>query len=511
MDDPSALPHLLGRPRGALAADACGHLGCGAAGAGQPTVVALFNVAMVGHVNPTFALVQELVARGCRVHYFLPPGEDIRAAAQASGAAVEGYLADEPADFKLEGCGDFGGCIEPEDQYAVWPLASTLVSGEHVISRCRELGVQLCLFDPMAPHGLLAARALGVPGLSLVTYPGLGSVAEMLQDEARLERWRALRRPLALEARERFGVDLGGELLSRLQWLSEDGNLVTTSEDLVVPLPPPGEAPWADEVRERFSFTAVGCLANSSAPHVVSAPAPKAAGRRCQNGLGSDFPAAELAAAAARGARIVYAAMGTMALSVRWAEDIGGSSGGNLPPGTTGKAFCQHVWRALFAAMRELGEGYHCVCVVGQQPDALDFLEADGEGQEPEVPENVTLRDCVQQVQLLSGHAHVFISHAGFNSLQESLVAGVPLVAVPQAVDQPANARKIKASGWGLAFFQPMTSVTPQALAASLREVAAEEGSYRAAVLAARQQLCEGQARAAEQLLALAGSGRGRR
>jgi len=471
----------------------------------------MFNVDMIGHVNPTFALVQALVARGCRVHYFLPPNGDVRAAARASGAAVEGYLADDPADFALEDCGDFSDCTQPGDQYAIWPLASTLASGEHLISRCRALGVQLCLFDPMAPHGLLVAKVLGVPSVSLVTYPGLGSLAGLLQDEGMLLRRRDLRWPLVREVQERFGIDLRGELLSRVQWLADDGNLVTTSEGLVEPLPPPGAARWADEVRENFSFTAVGCLASSSAPHVTSAPAPSAAGPRLQSRFGSDFPAAELAAAAARGAKVVYAALGTMALSARWQLDLGSFSSGNVPAGTTGKAFCQHVWRALFAAMRELGEGYHCVCVVGQQPDALDFLEADGEGQEPEVPENVTLRDCVQQVQLLSGHAHVFISHAGFNSLQESLVAGVPLVAVPQAVDQPANARKIKASGWGLAFFQPMTSVTPQALAASLREVAAEEGSYRAAVLAARQQLCEGQARAAEQLLALAGSGRGRR
>jgi len=469
----------------------------------------MFNVDMIGHVNPTFALVQALVARGCRVHYFLPPGEDIRAAARESGAVVEGYLADEPADFSLEACGDFGDCLEPDDHLSIWPLASTLASGEHILARCRELGVQLCLFDPMAPHGLLAAKALGVPGISLVTYPGLGSIAGLLQDEERLERWRKLRRPLAREVKERFGVDLDSELLSRLQWLSEDGNLVTTSELLLAPLPPPGEAPWADEVREHFTFTTVGCLSTDTAPHVASAPAPKAAGPCCQNHLSSDFPTAELAAAAARGARVVYAALGTMALSARWAQDLGGSSGGNLPPGTTGKAFCQHVWRALFAAMRELGDGYHCVVSVGQQADALDFLESGG-GEPEGVPGNVTLRASVQQLQMLGGHAHAFLSHAGFNSLQESLVAGVPLVAVPQAVDQPANARTVEASGWGRAFLQPMHSVCPRALAAALREVAAEDGPYRAAVTAARQRLCGGEARAAEHLLAVAGQGDGR-
>lgn len=38
------------------------------------------------------------------------------------------------------------------------------------------------------------------------------------------------------------------------------------------------------------------------------------------------------------------------------AIDLGRASGGNLPLGTTGKQYCQHVWKALLEAMEELGE-----------------------------------------------------------------------------------------------------------------------------------------------------------
>ena len=69
-----------------------------------PTI-AIFNVAMIGHVNPTFALVQELCKRGCKVSYFLPPVAPIRAAAMESGAVVEGYLPEDPSDFVMEKCG----------------------------------------------------------------------------------------------------------------------------------------------------------------------------------------------------------------------------------------------------------------------------------------------------------------------------------------------------------------------------------------------------------------------
>jgi len=129
-------------------------------------VVAIFNVAMIGHVNPTFALVQELLKRGCRVHYFLPPNSDIRSAAKESGAVVEGYLANDPQDLVLEECGlkDQDLSIAPDEkalwERAVWPLASTLLTGEHIISRCKALGVQVVLYDPMAPHGLVVAKAL---------------------------------------------------------------------------------------------------------------------------------------------------------------------------------------------------------------------------------------------------------------------------------------------------------------------------------------------------------------
>jgi len=470
----------------------------------QPLVIAMFNVAMVGHVNPTFALVQELVLRGCRVHYFLPPSEGIRAAAREAGAVVEGYMPGDPADLDLEAFGDFSDCVAPEDKFAVWSAASTAATGEHVLERCRALKVQLTVYDPMTPHGLLVARCLAVPCVSLVTFPGLGVMDVVMKDSGRLERWAKLRRASGQQILERFGVDLESELASRLQWLSEDANLVTTSEALMAPLPPRGSASWADEVHERFPTTAVGCMASESAPHVTSSASAKAAAvGAC--GLTDAFPEAELAAAAARGDRVIYAAMGTMAVSDRWAIDISTISNGGLPAGTTGKVYCQRLWRALFEAMRELGEGYHCVLGVGCQADALDFLEGDGDEQRlAQVPANVTLRTTVQQVAMLGKRAHAFVTHAGFNSLQESLVAGVPMVALPQAADQPANAQLIEASGWGRAFLRPLEA-TSEALAGALREVAAEDGSHRAAVRAAGADLRGGEVRGADFLLAMAG------
>merc|ERR1711988_1631424 len=129
--------------------------------------------------------------------------------------------------------------------------------------------------------------------------------------------------------------------------------------------------------------------------------------------------------------------------------------------------------------MQQLGDRFHCVLCIGRQPDALDFLEGgDEEEKLAHLPKNMTLRTSVQQVEMLSNHAHVFVTHAGFNSLQESLIAQVPMIAVPQGVDQPANARKIEDAGWGRAFLEPMRTVTPSSLQDALVEAAAEKSPF---------------------------------
>merc|ERR1712048_330444 len=158
-------------------------------------------------------------------------------------------------------------------------------------------------------------------------------------------------------------------------------------------------------------------MANEIAPHVtvgkVSSVQTKAEWATITNMI----PVSALRAAASRGARVIFVALGTMALSERWSQDLGLASGGNLPEGTTGKGFCQFIWRAIMTAMRNLGEAYHCVLCIGQQADALDFLEGVTEEEKlAQIPKNMTLCTSVHQIEMLTNHAHLFVTHAGFNS-----------------------------------------------------------------------------------------------
>jgi MGT family glycosyltransferase len=65
------------------------------------------------------------------------------------------------------------------------------------------------------------------------------------------------------------------------------------------------------------------------------------------------------------------------------------------------------------------------------------------------IPENFIVRNSVPQLELLQ-QVDLFISHAGMNSLHESLYYGVPLVMIPQHMEQLANARIAALRGVGI-------------------------------------------------------------
>ncbi|MEQ1731522.1 MAG: macrolide family glycosyltransferase [Vicinamibacterales bacterium] len=65
------------------------------------------------------------------------------------------------------------------------------------------------------------------------------------------------------------------------------------------------------------------------------------------------------------------------------------------------------------------------------------------------LPSNVTVRAHVDQLAVLQGAA-AFVSHGGMNSVSESLMAGVPLVVVPQMSEQQLVGSQVAALGAGV-------------------------------------------------------------
>lgn len=92
------------------------------------------------------------------------------------------------------------------------------------------------------------------------------------------------------------------------------------------------------------------------------------------------------------------------------------------------------------------GTGWRLVIATGRvAPDELG-----------DVPGWVQVRKAVPQPAVLRV-ADAFVTHAGMGSCTEGLWYGVPMLAIPQAVDQPSNADQLEAIGAG----RHLTGVSP--------------------------------------------------
>jgi UDP:flavonoid glycosyltransferase YjiC (YdhE family) len=122
----------------------------------------------------------------------------------------------------------------------------------------------------------------------------------------------------------------------------------------------------------------------------------------------------------------------------------------------------------LRAIVRALGR-LHCCAVLslGGRASLADELGP--------VAENILVAPFVPQRELL-GHADLFITHAGFGAVRESLDAGVPVVALPVLADQPANASRLAELGLGVAL--PTATVTAELIVDACRRVL-DEPAYR--------------------------------
>ena len=79
------------------------------------------------------------------------------------------------------------------------------------------------------------------------------------------------------------------------------------------------------------------------------------------------------------------------------------------------------------------------------------------------------------QLEILA-RASVTITHAGLNTVMQSLMFGVPLVAMPITHDQPAIAARVQRSGAGEMI--AIRDLTPQRLRASL-DLVMSDPTYR--------------------------------
>ncbi len=102
---------------------------------------------------------------------------------------------------------------------------------------------------------------------------------------------------------------------------------------------------------------------------------------------------------------------------------------------------------------------WHVVLTIGERTDPATLVG---------LPSNIEVHQVVPQLEVLR-HASVFLSHGGLGGIMEALTEQVPLVILPQTVEQESNALRLEQLG--LARWLP-ADFSPELLRATVDEVA---------------------------------------
>lgn len=159
-------------------------------------------------------------------------------------------------------------------------------------------------------------------------------------------------------------------------------------------------------------------------------------------------------------------------------------------------------YRACIAAFGDL-PGWHVVLQIGAYTDP---------GELGTVPSNIEVHSWVPQRAILD-QADAFVTHAGMGGCGEGLLAGVPMIAVPQGAEQFMNADRLVELG--VARRVDTDDATSETLRAALRDLVTDpERAQRSARLQSAARTEGGTPRAVglvEDMLAAESGHRGRR
>ena len=117
-------------------------------------------------------------------------------------------------------------------------------------------------------------------------------------------------------------------------------------------------------------------------------------------------------------------------------------------------------------------------CIEALRNSPYDVVMSAGDvkniAQLKEIPRQFTIKPSVDQLRVLQ-KADVFVTHAGMNSVNESIYFGVPMVLIPQHSEQNTVALRAQAVGAG----KILKSTKPEHVRAAIEEILGNRETYR--------------------------------
>lgn len=362
----------------------------------QSAHIAMFSIAAHGHVNPNLEVIRELVRRGHRVSYAIPPQlaevvADTGAEPKVWNSVLPGPEAD-PAEWGTEVIDN----MEPflTDAIQALPQLTELYDGDVP---------DLVLADSSSFPSRVLAYRWGVPHIQLTPH--------MVAWEGFHEE---VSGPLSAQI---TSTERGRAYFRRFrEWLDENGVTMNTDDFMGKPdrslvLIPRVLQPNADRVdTDRYTFVGA-CQGDRS--HQGGWQRPAGAERVLLVSLGSAFT--------------------------------------KTP----------EFYRECVTAFGDL-PGWHVVLQIGQHVAASELGP---------LPDNFEVHHWVPQLAILQ-QADAFVTHAGAGGSQEGMATATPMIAVPQAADQPGNAALLESLG--VARHVPKEEATAKALRDALDDLLAD-------------------------------------
>lgn len=357
----------------------------------------LFCPPWIGHLNPLLSLARELAGRGHDVVFFQPAGHADRVRKLgfqcetfgAEGSAPDALRLRNQEMSRLAGLPAMSAGLKilTEQAEALFATARPVIE---------NAGLDLWLVDHMDYAASTLASVLRAPFVTVIVtlmrhveegVPGFSGELYPMNPAARERDWRF--NEAMLEASRAFREQLGAyRERAGLEPFSFQNLWSNLAQ--ITQQPAEFEFPRRD-LPECFHFT--GPFASGSKPEPQPEP----------------FPWDRLT-----GKPLVYASFGTAQNRIR------------------------HLYEAVVRAAAGL-DAQFVLSLGGADPPELDLHP----------PANVLVTPFAPQLQLLE-RASLMITHAGMNSTLECLSAGVPMVAVPVAHDQPGVSARIVWSGTGV-------------------------------------------------------------